>query len=76
MVNSQWSAIETHQCVFNFIGIIDTSLLGLLMAHSPLLIALKKSVVCCLLSVDFYYLCHFNFISINLSKKYNNVYYS
>ena len=25
-VNGQWSAIETHQCVFNFIGIIDTSL--------------------------------------------------
>ena len=47
MVNSQWSAIETHQCLFNFIGIIDTSLLGLLMAHSPLLIALKS-----LLSVD------------------------
>ena len=48
MVNGQWSAIETHQCVFNFIGIIDTSLLGLLMAHSPLLIALKK--VCCQLT--------------------------
>ena len=24
-VNGQRSAIETHQCVFNFIGIIDTS---------------------------------------------------
>ena len=33
---------ETHQCVFDFIGIIDTSLLGLLTAHSPLLIALKN----------------------------------
>ena len=38
-----WEFIfETHQCVFNFIGIIGTSLLGLLTAHIPLLIALKN----------------------------------
>ncbi len=44
---------ETHQCLFNFIGNIDTSLLGLLTAHSPLLIA-KKTFAFCHLSLLFF----------------------
>ena len=50
-VNGQRSTVNGHDqplrrinvCLI-FIGIIDTSLLGLLMAHSPLLIALKKTL--------------------------------